>query len=1364
MSGQHVIKPALLALVMSAAPAGFILAQDPAPAPAATEPEDAGFLERLIQNALGGEGRTVRVSGLEGLLSSEARIALIEVSDDDGVWLTVRDVVLDWRRLALIRGRLEVNALTVGTVNLARPPLPAPSPPPNLAADPDAKPEPFALPELPVAVNVANLAIGGLRLGAPVLGQQADLSITGDARLEGGEGALNLALVRIDGQEASFGLAAGFENETRRLFVDLGVNEAADGLITTLAGIPGTPPLEFSLKGDAPISDFLATLALRTDGQDRLAGTVALQEVPVDGAVPDRLITADIGGDVAALFLPDYRSFFGNSIELDLVARQGNATGLDIETLRLETQGMHLAGRVDLTPEFLPSVVDLTANLGTRIGLPVVLPLPGPALLVQDADLTLRYNEAVGDVFNLAVTSDGVMRTDGLLIDRLAVKLSGQLLKTDPAVISGVTARLSGGMTGFASTDRALWDAVGDAVTVDGDIAWSRGAPLDLQDLKIVAGDVSASGTARVTGLETNAIAVDTALAADVTDLARFSGISGQALGGTITADLTAQYDTVTGAGAVDLTGQTRDLTIGDREADGLLTGPVDLEVKAGRQAEGIVVDKLMLDGERITLNGNAIIAPDYWPHKVALTGRIGNPAGGVVSLPLPGAPTDLQSADIDLQYDAETGDAFALDIEARNFQQEGQVAVDRLILKADGTLAREDGVVQGALLTVSGDLGGINAPNPDLAEILADGARLSGSLDWTADGGVLNVPGFHLESGDLHADLTAAATKLGADDIEGSGSIDLTTGSLARFSALAGRDLRGSLIAQGRGNFALETGFFNVNATADGRDLAVDQPDLDKLLAGAPRLVAQGKRDEDGLRIEEFLVETDELNLSADGSMIGEVIRLRLDGGLRDLGVFVDGFPGPLTVGMDAVNKSETWTVAGTVAGPGGAEAKVEGDALRPDGTMDLRAKGSLPLGLANRFIVPRTIAGNLGFELRVDGAPGLDAISGTATIAGARVADPATRLALEDLGLKLGLADSRATIDLGGNLSSGGRVEVSGPVTLTGNMPADLTATLTRIHLVDPSLYDINLGGRIGIQGPLTGGAAISGRIDIGRSELKIPAGLGGAGAVPDVVHVNETAQSLKSRRRAGLIVDPAQSSSGGGGGPAFPLDILISAPQQIYVRGRGLDVEMGGQIQISGTTAAPVPTGSLQLIRGRLALLARRLDFETAEISLQGDLEPDIRMVASSDNGDIVARIVIEGPASDPELKFTSQPDLPEDEVLAQLFFGKPLQDLTPLELAQLASAINTLTGGGGGLFGKLRDGLGVDDLSVATDKEGTTSVSAGKYISERVYTDVTFGSDGTSEVQLNYEIKKDFTARGSFDNQGDTGIGFHYERDY
>ena len=98
------------------------------------------------------------------------------------------------------------------------------------------------------------------------------------------------------------------------------------------------------------------------------------------------------------------------------------------------------------------------------------------------------------------------------------------------------------------------------------------------------------------------------------------------------------------------------------------------------------------------------------------------------------------------------------------------------------------------------------------------------------------------------------------------------------------------------------------------------------------------------------------------------------------------------------------------------------------------------------------------------------------------------------------------------------------------------------------------------------------------------------------------------------------------------------------------------------------------------------------------------------------------------------------------------------MSPLQVAQLAAAINTLTGGGGpGIFGKARQALGVDQLSLGTDKEGNTTVTAGRYLSERVYSDVTVGEAGRTELHLNYEILPGFSARGSFDSAGNTGLG-------
>ncbi len=1347
-------------------PAAAVLASAlllaPAPAQEADAPEDAGFLENLIQNALGGDGRTVRVQGLSGVLSSQASIAAITISDDDGAWLRVTDVSLDWRRLALLRGRLEVNALSVGRVEVLRKPLPPPAAPPKLAADPDAAPEPFSLPELPVAVNVAQLSVGVLDLAEPVLGYTAELSISGAARLEGGEGSANLSVVRVDGHASRYALAAGFTNATQIVALDLAVTEAEGGLITTLAGIPESPSLELTLAGTDPLSDFTADLAFRTDGVERLAGQIALRDLP-DTTPPEREITADVAGDVADLFLPDYRDFFGRRVELVLRARQGEAVGFDISDLTLLTRGMQLRGSVNLSPAFLPQDVDLTARIGTDLGLPVVLPIPGPPMLVHDADLALTYDEAAGDTFALDFAGTGVMRADGLLLDTLALNTTGQLTKDGPTDITAALADIAVRISGFSTTDAALWDAVGDGLDGSARVDWQRDGPLRVDGIDLTAGDLGLTGDVDVTGLTEGAIAVAADVAARAGDLSRFAAISGQTLGGGIDATLQAEYDTVSGAFKAVLDGAARDLEIGEDAADGLLTGAVDLGITAARNADGLSLDRLDIAGERIDITGRGGIDPQGWPRAVQVSGRIGARNGAPVVLPAPGPRTSLQSADLDLAYDPASGEGFALTLDARDLLREGEAAMDRAILRTTGTLRRDGDTVAGLAAQIEAALSGLSATDPDLSALVAPGISFDAGIDWDAAAETLQVAGLSLDSGELRVAGDSTVNGLGGDAMAIDARIDAATGPLQRFAALAGVDLAGRADARGRVAFALDSGFFDVDLRIDADDIATGIDQADQVIGGASQIVARAVRDADGLRIDEATLTSRELNAAVTGAMVRDVINVRLDAALRDVGLLAPGFNGPLEVMGTARNAAGTWSVDADLTGPQGSTAQAVGDALRPDGTMDLRVTGGLPLGLVNQFILPRTIDGRTTFDVTVNGPPGLDAVAGEVRIVGARIADPTLRLALENLGLTVGLGNSRAQVDAGADMSSGGRITVAGPVNLTGGFDANLTAQLNALTLVDPALYEIGLGGQIDVTGPLAGGANIAGRIDIGPSEIRIPNVVGGGGALPDIVHVAEPGESLRTRARAGLVTDDT-AAGGGGGGPVYGLDVVISAPRQIFVRGRGLDVELGGIIAIRGTTAAPQPEGGLRLIRGRLDLLSERLVFDQAEISLQGDLAPDINMVASSNNGGVRSQIIIAGPVDNPEIRFASEPELPEDEVLAQLFFGKPVRDLTPLELAQLASAINRLQGGGGGVFGFAREALGVDDLSVATDEDGNTAVTAGRYINERVYTDLTVGSDGTSEIELNYEINSTLTARGRFNNEGETGIGLAFERDY
>ena len=227
---------------------------------------------------------------------------------------------------------------------------------------------------------------------------------------------------------------------------------------------------------------------------------------------------------------------------------------------------------------------------------------------------------------------------------------------------------------------------------------------------------------------------------------------------------------------------------------------------------------------------------------------------------------------------------------------------------------------------------------------------------------------------------------------------------------------------------------------------------------------------------------------------------------------------------------------------------------------------------------------------------------------------------------------------------------------------------------------------------------------------------------------------------------------------------LDLTVNAPNQIFVRGRGLDAELGGQIRLTGPVTNVSPVGQFNLRRGRLSMLGQRIDLTEGRISLQGDLDPILKLVAQTDAGDVEAFISVEGQVSDIQIKFYSNPELPEDEVLARIIFGRSIDELTPSQIVKLASIAAELTGGNSpGLVDTLRRGTGLDDLDVVQDADGETAVKAGKYLSDNIY----LGHSGPARIPrqpVNLDITNDITARGSVTSDGQSSVGVFLEKDY
>ncbi|MEZ5767114.1 MAG: translocation/assembly module TamB domain-containing protein [Paracoccaceae bacterium] len=1226
--------------------------------------DDKSMLENFLQDKLSAAGRSVEVTGFSGALSSRATMQRLTIADDEGVWLTIENAELDWTRSALLRGRLEIDALVAERIEVARRPVAVSDGPQPTTSD-------FALPELPVSIDIGEISAAHLVLGEPVIGVPAELILEGGGTLENGAGEAALKLERIDGQRGSFTLSAGYANETGILALDLDLDEGEDGIVATLTSLPGAPPLAFTLKGTGPISDYTADLALATDGADRLAGRVTLDRPAAEAPMS---FTARLDGDLTPLLAAEYQDFFGDDARLAVIGLRDPEGTLELSSLVIAADALQLSGNAVIAPGGWPERVNLTGRVVSPDGGPVRLPIGGDPTWVDRIGLTLAFDELEGDDWQADVTLDGLSRPD-LQLASATLQGRGTLTPAEPGQLpafGGHVEMTAAGLTGPADSAPA---ALGPNLSGRFDLARTSGETLAFTNLDLGGSDYRITGDVTLdTVVEKLDLVAEGAVTLSVNDLTRFAALSGQKLSGAARLDVSGNAALPGGPFDVDITGSGRNLAIGIAEVDRLFAGASTLAISAERTAEGTKIDRLDIRAPGATATGTGWLAEDA--SQVAL--RLDLPDAALLADGLDG-PLSAQATAL----------------------QRGR----------DWDLA-------------------VDATGPGGARV-----KLSG-LAETRKRGLVKVSG------------------------DATGSID----RLAAWSGLAKHDLAGSARFSASGEFTPEDGRFKLSGEADGQDLDFDLGTADRLTAGASTATFDIRRNRAGVFIvDDFHLTTPELSLNATGRAADEMPRVTFDGRLRDLAPFVPGLPGPLTASGEA-NLSETgWRVKVSGQGPGGTVVDVSGSVAVDVQSADLALKGRLPLALVNDAIKPRALSGMAAFDLRLDGPLALGSVSGTVTADGARAALPTVGIALDPLAAKVRLASGQATVDVNAAVSSGGRVLVRGPVGLTAPYLGNLSIDAQNVHLRDETLYDLTLNGDLAMSGPLTGGASITGGITLGTVELRIPeTGFGANGSLDGLKHVGTPAPVRRTLARAGQSLG---GTSSGGGGAAYGLGITISAPAAVFIRGRGLDAELGGTLTVGGTTQNVITTGGVTLIRGRLDILGNRLALTEGSATLQGSLDPTLDLRAETTAEDVAIQIAVTGLASDPTVTFTSSPDLPEDEIFARLVFGRGLDQISAFQAVKLASAIATLSGkGGAGTIAKLREGFGLDDLDVTTADDGTLEVKAGTYITENIYTDVTVGADGKAEVNLNLTLTPNLTARGSVGSDGGTGIGVYFEKDY
>lgn len=1320
---------------------------------------------------LGRYGR-INVEGVRGDLFDDFTIDRVTVTDADGVWLEARKVRVDWNWWPLVTRRFHATEVEADVIRLIRRPLVEPS------TDPPG-PQPLSIDIDRFAANVELLEGFSKEYGRWKLAGEALVPRKGLKRV-----TVNADSNSRPGDFLRLTAAIGDDIADTRL--NLRAREARGGAI---AGALGYSP-------DQP---FLATAVVNGEVVDAVVRTGEFTPLLIKGRYgPEQIRVAGYADFSGSDLLEPFARRIGRT------ARFALATSPDRNDDGLQGVGWRLiADNLNSSASGLIRISDRSAPRGVRVRVstPSLTRLAGRPLGDRAAWSAVFRGDAQSwtlrgsvDLLGTEISSYRTQRIRGPV--NISARGGRYDVDGDLRAAGGSSAGIIGGLLG--SAPRIQFEA---ARLADGSFLLER---LDAtgQALKVTG----TGGRNLLGGLGFRG-------RAEVTDAARLRAGADGSFGGSIAASMPP-------AGApweITFDGRGRGFALGVGELDRLLgrtprlqlvgslnDGRIQLESARLSGAHGNAAARGVIEGDgrlRLAMNWNARGPFGVGPVEIdgAMTGE--GTIGG--TLARPGA--DLRAAFDRVNAGALTLTDATMDLSFRR----GADASDGRISIVSGSNygpARASGnfFLGGdriRLTDVDLDAGGVTATgaialsnrfpsSADLTFTARPGAFLASG---TADGRIRLTEGAGAETAIL--DVTGRNVRLAGSnwiirslDLNGRGTLSRLPFTLKadvggptpvsfEGSGVYSRQDRAQTVALEGAGRVREIAFTTRNPavlalSGDGRVVRVD------LGVGGGVLTGELRQDSRAAIIEANLTSVELGSLAPDlrGRATG---RISLRGSGADLsgsanvtltdvrsvdaprGLAIDG-------SLNAVLVDNTLRVQARVTDEGAVQASA-------DVTLPVEASAA-PLRLA--VVRTREMSGQVDiqgqvqpvWDLFLGGERSLSGIINARATLGGSIAAPrvngrldlwqggfrdnATGLQLRDVTLASRFDDTTALVEsFSATDGAGGTVAGDGRIGLREGSGSSVELTLNRFRIIDNDIAEARASGPLSVVRAADGKIQLTGRIDVDEARIEAnPPGSNGIVRM-DVVEINKP---------GGDIPEDEQNRPRG---PQIGVDIAIRSPGgDVRVVGRGLNVEMSVNARVTGTINQPTLSGTARVVRGDYDFAGKRFVFDDRGTVTLSTRPENIRLnlTATRDDPALTATIRVTGTAARPQIALTSTPELPQDEILSQVLFGRSASQLSAFEAAQLAASVGALAGGGGfDVIGNLRELAGLDRLSFSGEASSLT-VAGGRYLTDDIYLEIIGGGENGAAVNVEWQVRRNLTVSSKFGGQGDASLSIRWRR--
>ena len=1345
---------------------------------------------------------------MEGLrLGRTWTLERLEISDATGPWLEARGLSARPALSELPAGRISILRAEATRIDLSRLPLGE-----NDPQSPDA-----GLPRL----RIRSMDIGQLHVGPAVMGHEARLSLSGGLTLDQDASSAALRVARLDRPKDRLELDARLSLPENALDLRLDLHEEPRGLLHAAFGMNGTQGISVRMEGQGPLDRWNGSLKALLSDVARLDGNATLA---LDAGRSAELHTLISPG-------PGWSRFTGLPHEELTVTGRGQWQDpvLRISSLDLRSASGVLHGNAtwDATTTVLESAASARADLSwlwpTNIA---AAPLSATATLrlgpegiqtqgkIASTDATISGFAVHGAEarFSLSAPTDAAGWQAQLRLDAQTPSLPEGLRSWS------ANATLGQDDTSFYAQNLHLEsDRLGLAANGTLDTLARMDARLALRGLDLAGRPLFAILDAQFQGrpdlpasslnatLDLAAVELD-GLPPELAQLlgrnsrlqARFSvsprrlDLHQALLQARTTASASGRYDLETDAFEAGLRATFPEISAAALS----MTPGATLNAKAAGKPQSFALDLAATAGdihlEALSLSGvNATARLQGLPARPAATLRArGVAAREPVSLELRMEPDGkvLRFADCVLSV-PETSLRFSgrldpdtlltqglADLESADLRALGRILNTelggRMVLKAaldtqqDKQRATLDG--QGRAMTIAGLRIGQARLEGNLADPALPGGtdlradlRAVGTEDIVADSVNARVSGMDAGLG-LHLELSH----------ESSGTGLSSSATLASdLNRLAIQTLRGTLLRQ---PLALEAPI-SITAAATG----IAWPHA-ALTFGPSRLNSQGSLSPAHADIHAELTDFDPALLHP---LFPNLPSAEINARLR-----VTGDPSQPDVQLTATADAIRLENSGLEPLPGlDAEADIRLNrnmlqaraSLTSKSEIAINAQLSSPMpidlftpvldenppvsgqlaGHAKLALLPhflrlddQILEGDCTLDFRVAGTWAEPLFTGTARVRDASYENFHSGTVLRDLSLDADAAGSTLTAKLRATDGEHGTAQAGGQVDL-----------LTFRHVFDVLFDDFALlrqdlvqstaEGELRLQGN-TERTRLGGNMTLDPTSVRLPAKTPADLAQIEVHEINASATRQEPTGKASTY--------------PVDLDLRVSIPARLSVKGRGLDSEWSGNLRVDGTQSQPLVAGEMNLLRGKFVFLDRTFDLTKGLVTLSGESPPNpfLEILGETRILENLIQVRISGPARDFRLSLSSVPDLPQDELLAMILFGRSLRQISPLQAVRLAQAAAEMAGVGAGpdFLDSLKSQLGLQEVDVTKDENDNTAVGVGGYVGGKYYIRTQSSVSGQDRTKVEIQLTPKISVETEVGADSRQGGGVMWKHDY